>query len=162
MPTLADYSNRTVMELADIISPDRVFVNVPGGSKKKVLETAAGLIARQLPELDPNELFDNLISREKLGSTGLGKGIAIPHCRALHCATAIGAFIKLENPVDFDAADRQPVDMLFVLLVPREAHAEHLNLLAKIATLFNNDQRRERIRHATDIQAVYDELVTPL
>lgn len=150
------------MELADIISPDRVFEHVPGGSKKKVLETAAGLIARQLPELDPNELFDNLISREKLGSTGLGKGIAIPHCRALHCGTAVGAFIKLENPVDFDSVDRQPVDMLFVLLVPQDANEEHLSLLSKIATLFNDDQRRERIRQAADTRAVYDELVTPL
>ena len=150
------------MELADIISPDRVFENVQGGSKKKVLETAAGLIARQLPELDPNELFDNLISREKLGSTGLGKGIAIPHCRAQHCGSAVGAFIKLEAPVDFDAIDRQPVDMLFVLLVPKEAHEEHLNLLSKIATLFNNDSRRETLRHAANTQAMYDALVTPL
>jgi nitrogen PTS system EIIA component len=150
------------MELADIISPDRVFEHVQGGSKKKVLETAAGLIARQLPELDPNELFDNLISREKLGSTGLGKGIAIPHCRAQHCTQAIGAFIKLEAPVDFDALDRQPVDMLFVLLVPKAAHEEHLNLLAKIATLFNDEHRRETLRHAPNTQAVYDALVTPL
>ena len=93
------------MELAEIISPDRVFEDVSGGSKKKVLETAAGLIAQQFPELDANELFDNLISREKLGSTGLGKGIAIPHCRANHCSCAIGTFIKLESAVDFDAIE---------------------------------------------------------
>ena len=83
------------MELAEIISPDRVFEDVSGGSKKKVLESATGLIAQPFPELDANELFDNLISREKLGSTGLGKGIAIPHCRANHCSSAIGTFIKL-------------------------------------------------------------------
>ena len=110
------------MELAEIITPERVFDHVTGASKKKILETAAGLIARQFPELDPNELFDSLVAREKLGSTGLGKGIAIPHCRATHCGSAIGTFIKLESPVDFDAIDRQPVDMLFVLLVPKAAH----------------------------------------
>lgn len=150
------------MKLADIITPDRIFLQVQGASKKKVLETAAGLVARQLPELDPYELFDNLVAREKLGSTGLGKGIAIPHCRAQHCPQAVGAFLKLDTPVDFDAIDKQPVDMLFVLLVPKEAHQEHLNLLADIASLLNDDQRRETLRHATTPQTVYDALVTPL
>ncbi|HEX4938154.1 MAG TPA: PTS IIA-like nitrogen regulatory protein PtsN [Candidatus Kapabacteria bacterium] len=150
------------MELAEIITPERVFDHVTGASKKKILETAAGLIARQFPELDPNELFDSLVAREKLGSTGLGKGIAIPHCRATHCGSAIGTFIKLESPVDFDAIDRQPVDMLFVLLVPKAAHEEHLNILAKIATLLNDDRRRETIRRAPSPQAIYDALVTPL
>lgn len=150
------------MKLADIITPDRVFMQVQGGSKKKVLETAAGLFARQLPELDPNELFDKLIAREKLGSTGLGNGIAIPHCRARHCTQAIAAFMKLDVAVDYDAIDRQPVDMLFVLLVPQEAHEEHLNLLASIAGLLNDAQRRETLRHATSAQTVYDVLVTPL
>lgn len=150
------------MELAHILSPARIFENVPGGSKKKVLETAAGLIARQCPELDPNTLFDGLVAREKLGSTGLGKGIAIPHCRASHCSTPLGAFLKLENPVDFDAIDHQPVDMLFVLLVPREAHEEHLNLLARIAALLNDDRRREALRRTHSPEALYDALVTPV
>ncbi|HAG93378.1 MAG: PTS IIA-like nitrogen-regulatory protein PtsN [Pseudomonadales bacterium] len=150
------------MELAEIISPQRVFEDVPGGSKKKVLETAAGLIAQQCPELDPNELFDNLISREKLGSTGLGKGIAIPHCRANHCSNAIGAFIKLESGVDFDSIDHEPVDMLFVLLVPQDAHEEHLNILSKIATLFNDDNRRKTLRAAHSTDSIYDALVTPV
>ena len=150
------------MELAEIINPQRVFEDVSGGSKKKVLETAAGLIAQQCPELDPNELFYKLISREKLGSTGLGKGIAIPHCRASHCNNAIGAFIKLESGVDFDSVDREPVDMLFFLLVPEDAHDEHLNLLSKIATLFNDDSRRREIRTAHSSQSIYDALVTPV
>jgi len=150
------------MELAEIISPQRVFEDVPGGSKKKVLETAAGLIAQQCPELDPNELFDNLISREKLGSTGLGKGIAIPHCRAHHCNNAIGAFIKLESSVDFDSIDREPVDMLFILLVPQDAHEEHLNILSKIASLFNDDDRRKTLRAAHSTDNIYDALVTPV
>ena len=150
------------MELAEIISPERIFDHVPGGSKKKVLETAAGLIARQFPELDPNTLFDSLVARERLGSTGLGKGIAIPHCRASNCSKAVGTFIKLETPVDFDAIDRQPVDMLFVPLVPKEAHEEHLNILAKIATLLNDDRRRETIRRADSPQAIHDALATPL
>lgn len=149
------------MELAEIISPQRVFEGIPGGSKKKVLETTAGLIAQQCPELDPNELFDNLISREKLGSTGLGKGIAIPHCRANHCSNPIGAFVKLESGVDFDSIDHEPVDMLFVLLVPQDAHEEHLNILSKIATLFNDDQRRETLRKAHSTDSIYDVLVTP-
>ncbi|MAR89866.1 MAG: PTS IIA-like nitrogen regulatory protein PtsN [Pseudomonadota bacterium] len=150
------------MELAEIINPQRVFEDIPGGSKKKVLETAAGLLAQQCPELDANELFDNLISREKLGSTGLGKGIAIPHCRASHCNQAIGAFIKLETPVDFDSVDQQPVDMLFVLLVPQDAHEEHLNILSRIAAMFNDEDRRDTLRNAHSTASIYDALVTPL
>ena len=150
------------MELADILSPDSVFADVSGGSKKKVLETAAGLIAQQLPELDANELFDSFISREKLGSTGLGLGVAIPHCRANHCSTAIGSFFKLSSSVDFDAIDQVPVDMLFVLLVPQDANQEHLNILAKIAALFSDDKRREQIRDLEDVHGIYDALVTPL
>ena len=150
------------MELADIITPQRVFDAVPGGSKKKVLETAAGLIAQQCPELDPNELFDSLISREKLGSTGLGQGIAIPHCRANHCSSAIGAFIKLESSVDFDAIDHAPVDMLFVLLVPQDAHEEHLAILSQVAALFNSAERRNTLRSAQSADSLYDALVTPV
>lgn len=150
------------MELAEILIPERIFEDVSGGSKKKVLETAAGLIAQQLPELDANELFDSLISREKLGSTGLGEGIAIPHCRASHCSTAIGSFIKLESPVDFDAIDRTPVDMLFVLLVPQDAHEEHLNILSKIAALFSDDSRRKQLRDTQSADSIYDALVTPI
>ena len=150
------------MELADIISPQRVFEDVPGGSKKKVLETAAGLIAQQCPELDPNELFDNLISREKLGSTGLGKGIAIPHCRAKHCSKAIGAFIKLQSGVDFDSIDHEPVDMMFVLLVPQDAHEEHLNILSQIAAMFNDEDRRNALRKTHSSDGLYDALVTPV
>jgi len=150
------------MELAEILSPQRVFAEVPGGSKKKVLETAAGLIAQQCPELDPNELFDNLISREKLGSTGLGMGIAIPHCRAKHCNNPVAAFFKLESGVDFDSIDHQPVDMLFVLLVPQDAHEEHLNILSKIAAMFSNEERRNTLRKAKTSDSLYDALVTPV
>ncbi len=149
------------MELADILTPDRVFDSVSGGSKKKVLETAAGLIARQFPELNANELFDSLISREKLGSTGLGMGIAIPHCRAKNCTSAIGTFIKLDSPIDFDAIDREPVDLLFVLLVPEDAHAEHLELLSKVAALFNNEDHRKELREAQSPEKIFNILVTP-
>ena len=150
------------MELAEIITPDRVFGDVTGESKKKVLETAAGLIAQQCPELDANELFDKLISREKLGSTGLGQGIAIPHCRASHCSKVIGTFLKLASSVDFDSLDHQPVDMLFVLLVPQDAEEEHLNVLSKVAQLFNDEQRRTVLRNAQNTHLLYQELVKPI
>lgn len=150
------------MELAEIITPNRVFDEVTGESKKKVLETAAGLIAQQCPELDANELFDSLISREKLGSTGLGQGIAIPHCRANHCTKVIGAFLKLANSVDFDSLDHQPVDMLFVLLVPQNAEEEHLNILSKIAQLFNDAQRRATLRDVRNTDHLYQALVNPV
>ncbi|MCG8316503.1 MAG: PTS IIA-like nitrogen regulatory protein PtsN [Pseudomonadales bacterium] len=137
------------MDVAEIITPARTFTEVEGSSKKRVLENAAGLIAQQAPEFTANELFDNLISRERLGSTGIGKGIAIPHCRAKHCSSVIGALFKLQEAVDFDAIDNEPVDIMFVLLVPEEATEEHLQLLSQIAQRFSDETVRDSMRSAS-------------
>lgn len=141
--------------LEDILSPARSCVNVPGGSKKRVLEFIAHLFADDLPGIDSNQLFDSLIAREKLGSTGFGNGIAIPHCRLAGCEAPMGAILHLDSPVDFDAIDGAPVDLLFVLLVPATATDEHLILLRQIASLFDDEQLRNRLRHAGDSQALY-------
>ena len=94
------------------------FVDAPGVSKKRLFETIARIISDDQPSLVYEEVFDQLIAREKLGSTGLGQGIAIPHCRVEHCPQPLGTLVTLEQPIDFDAPDDQPVDLLFALLVP--------------------------------------------
>ena len=95
------------------------------------------------------------MAREKLGSTGFGDGIAIPHCRLIGCTAPISAVLHLETAVDFDAIDGEPVDLLFVLLVPEEATDEHLELLRQIAGIFEQDDVRERLRNAPDSNALY-------
>ncbi|PIE40642.1 MAG: PTS fructose transporter subunit IIA [Gammaproteobacteria bacterium] len=147
------------MDVADITSLDLTFINVEGASKKRVLENAAGLIARQFPEFTTNELFDSLISREKLGSTAIGKGVAIPHCRSKHCTRTIGTLLKLQEAVDFDAIDHEPVDLIFIMLVPDEATEEHLQLLSQIAQRFSDEAIRDSMRSALDKESLFQRFI---
>ncbi|HYQ37463.1 MAG TPA: PTS IIA-like nitrogen regulatory protein PtsN [Pseudomonas sp.] len=139
-----------MIRLEHILTPGRSQVNVPGGSKKRVLEQIANLVARDLPGLDAPDIFESLVAREKLGSTGFGNGIAIPHCRLAGCSVPVCALLRLDAPVDFDALDGAPVDLLFVLLVPEAATEEHLELLRQIAGLLDRADVRERLRQAKD------------
>ena len=144
-----------MIRLEHILTPARSQVNVPGGSKKRVLEYIAHHIATDQPQIDEDTLFESLVAREKLGSTGFGDGIAIPHCRLIGCTAPISAVLHLETAVDFDAIDGEPVDLLFVLLVPEEATDEHLELLRQIAGIFEQEDVRERLRNAADNNALY-------
>jgi PTS system nitrogen regulatory IIA component len=143
------------MKLKSILSPNRTLNGAQGSSKKRVLENIAQFICEDIPTFDSNQLFDNFLAREKLGSTGLGHGIAIPHCRIKSCNTIIGSLIKLDHAVDFDAIDGKPVDLLFVLLVPEQAHDEHLKVLATLAELFSNQVFCRQLRTATDSESLY-------
>jgi PTS system nitrogen regulatory IIA component len=136
--------------LTDILTPARTVCHAPGSSKKKLFETLAEIISNDQLSLPQEEVFDQLIAREKLGSTGLGKGIAIPHCRVDNCSKPIGTLVTLAEPIDFDAPDDAPVDLLFVLLVPAEAHQQHLDILAGIARLFSDGGFCKRLRAAGD------------
>ena len=120
------------MQIDHILTPERTFAGVQGGSKKRVLELIGKLVA-QHTNLDPDAIYENLIARERLGSTGFGNGIAIPHCRLEDCHQAIGALLQLDGKIDFDALDGQPVDLIFVLLVPQEATEQHLQILKMLA-----------------------------
>ena len=143
------------MQLNTILSPGRTLNGAPGSSKKRILENIAHFICDDIPTLKPNQLFDKLIARERLGSTGLGQGIAIPHCRSDSCNRIIGTLIKLEHAVDFDAIDGQAVDLVFVLLVPEEAHDEHLQVLAGLAEHFSNPDFCQRLRCADNNEALF-------
>ena len=135
-----------LMTLETILPPERILYDVPGGSKKRVLEFFSTFIAQNTPSLDSQEVFGRLISRERLGSTGIGNGVAIPHARSPHCSTPIASFLKLAEAVDFDAIDGEPVDLVFVLLVPEEADDTHLALLGQVATIMNDTNIRAQLR----------------
>ncbi|MDF3934864.1 PTS IIA-like nitrogen regulatory protein PtsN [Pseudomonas citronellolis] len=148
-----------MIRLEQILSPGRSLVNVPGGSKKRVLEQIANLVSKDLLGLDAQGIFESLVARERLGSTGFGNGIAIPHCRLNGCKAPISAILHLDAPVDFDALDGAPVDLVFVLLVPEAATEEHLELLRQIASMLDRAEVRERLRHARDGDALYQIVV---
>lgn len=148
-----------MIRLENILTPGRSLVNVPGGSKKRVLEQIAKVVGQDLPELDTQTIFESFVAREKLGSTGFGNGIAIPHCRMPGCKTPLSAVLRLDAPVDFDAIDGAPVDLLFVLLVPEAATDEHLELLRQIASMLDQEDIRDRLRNVKTDQELYQEVV---
>lgn len=146
--------------IESILSSRLTHAGLTGSSKKKVLEQVAKTIAAECDDLEENEIFDNLIARERLGSTGIGQGIAIPHSRTDSCQRVIGCLFTLQEKVEFDAIDNEPVDILFVLLVPKEASSEHLELLSQIAEKFNNADFCRQLRAIDSNQALYDAMVT--
>ena len=143
------------MSLNSVLTPLRTLDGVPGGSKKRLLEFFSKFISQQLPTLESTEVFDKLIARERLGSTGIGEGIAVPHCRISNCTESVGTFIRLKDKIDFDAIDGKPVDMLFVLLVQEEATDEHLQLLSSLAEKFSDPEFCRTLRTAPNSDALY-------
>ncbi|SDX32381.1 PTS system, nitrogen regulatory IIA component [Allochromatium warmingii] len=138
----------------DLINVVRVGCGLELASKKRLIETLAGLLARDHPRLQAETVFEHLLERERLGSTGLGHGVALPHSRMKDVTTAIGAFVQTVQGVDYDASDGEAVDLAFALLVPEEANDEHLRLLAHLASLFNDPSRRVRLREATSADEI--------
>ncbi len=133
------------MDVVKIIEPERIDAQVNANSKKRALEYISHLISKDDPSMDPTDIFDSLLAREKLGSTGIGQGVAIPHGRMKSCDKPIGAFIRLTHAIDFDAIDNKPVDLMFALLVPEKSTDEHLQILASLAEMFNNSDFREKL-----------------
>lgn len=144
------------MQVEQILNPDLTFFNLEGSSKKRVLEQVSQQVSQVIPSIDATALFEGLLAREKLGSTGFGDGVAIPHCRIDNCSTAIGVLVKLKEAVDFDAIDGKPVDILFVLLAPQDANQEHLDTLSEVAELLNQPQFRKLVRASENQEALYD------
>ena len=147
------------LSIESILAPELTLCGVPGTSKKRILETIAERVAQHYPELEENQIFNNLVARERLGSTGIGQGIAIPHCRLEDCKRVVGALVTLDEPINFDAIDSEPVDILFVLLVPQNATSEHLELLSQLAEKFNDRGLCRRLRQCQDSRELYDLIV---
>jgi len=122
-------------------------------SKKRVFERAAEAMGAAL-NLRSENIYRALLAREKLGSTAIGEGIAIPHCRINECSEAAGCLVTLQEPIDYGSAEGQDVDIIFVLLVPEEATEAHLKLLAALARSFSNAEVRDRVRQTQDPEAL--------
>lgn len=138
--------------IADLLPLENIVLDLDVSSKKRAFEQA-GLLFENHQGIGRSDVFDSLFSRERLGSTGLGQGIAIPHGRIKGLKKAAGAFLRLKTPVQFDAPDGQPVDMLFVLLVPEQANEHHLQILSELAHLFANADFRRELGEAANAQA---------
>lgn len=147
------------MQIKQILTSERTLHGVQGTNKKHLLEYLAKFIQQQFPELDSKALLTKLLSRERLGSTGIGDGVALPHCRLAGLDTSLGIFVKLQDKIDFEAIDNQPVDLIFLLLVPEAADKDHLNTLGNLAEAFSDETLRKRLRQATSHQELF-QLIT--
>ena len=148
------------MPLADIIAPNAIIPVLRATSKKQALQELAAKAA-SLSGQNERSIFETLLQREKLGSTGVGAGIAIPHGKLARLAKLFGLFARLERPVDFEALDGQPVDLVFLLLAPENAGADHLKALARIARLLRDSDVARKLRDSRDAEAIYAVLAMP-
>lgn len=142
------------MTLSSFITPESVIAGIKGNSKKQVLQDLSSSLAR-ISGLPERAIFETLLQRERLGTTGIGQGIAIPHGRIAGLGRLVGMFGRLVRPVDFEALDGEPVDLVFVLLAPEEAGADHLQALARIARLFRGPTIAQKLRQTDDPAALY-------
>jgi PTS system nitrogen regulatory IIA component len=148
------------MDLADLIAPEAVYPSLKAKTKKQVLQELAQKAAA-LTRIDAREIFDTLLQREHLGSTGVGRGIAIPHGRLAPLKSIVSVFARLDEPIDFEALDSEPVDLIFLLLAPEHAGADHLKALARISRLLREPSTIERLRASRDRAALYSVLTEP-
>lgn len=148
------------MQLEDILSQARCHCRIDGVSKKRILTIISEKLAGESGKLNAEEIFSSLMSREQLGSTGLGGGIAIPHCRVPLCSEIMGMLITLQEPVDFDAIDGEPVDIVFVLIVPEQKNDEHIETLAGLARLFSDEDFCFTLRQTQDSEDLYNIAIT--
>jgi len=142
------------MRLTDLVTPTAIIPALKATSKKQALQELAGK-ASQLTGQPERSVFEILLQREKLGSTGVGNGIAIPHGKLPKLDRLFGVFARLDRPVDFEALDGQPVDLVFLLLAPEPAGADHLKALARVARLLRDPDVARKLRDSRDAAAIY-------
>jgi|ERR1043166_1836994 PTS system nitrogen regulatory IIA component len=142
------------MDIVDLLVPGAVLPSLKAQSKKHLLQEMSARAA-SLTGLPERRIFETLVERERLGSTGMGQGIAIPHGRIAGLARIVGLFARLETPIAYDAVDDQPVDLVFLLLAPEGAGADHLKALAKVSRLLRNQAACEKLRAASKPEVLY-------
>jgi PTS system nitrogen regulatory IIA component len=142
------------MNIADLLAPDAVLAGVKAQSKKQLLQELAAR-AHGLTRLSERRIFETLVERERLGTTGVGAGIAIPHGRMAEAKAITGIFARLENSIEYEAVDGQPVDLVFMLLAPENAGADHLKALARVSRLLRDKAVCEKLRAARTAEALY-------
>jgi PTS system nitrogen regulatory IIA component len=148
------------MPTIELVAPNAIIPALKVNGKKQALQEIAAKAA-ELTGLSERTILEILVQREKLGSTGVGNGVAIPHGKLQKLDRVIGVFARLDRPVDFDALDRQPVDLVFVLLAPEGAGADHLKALARVARLLRDPDVARRLRESRDVESLYAVLATP-
>jgi len=148
------------IELADLLTVDRIDTGCQLSSKKRLMERITSLLLQGRAQLDRKTVLQTLIERERLGSTGIGNGVALPHGRINGLDDVIGAVVVLANPLDYDAVDNESVRLAFGLLVPAQANEQHLRILAHLARLFDDEMIRNKVFSANDNQEVFDLLTT--
>jgi PTS system nitrogen regulatory IIA component len=148
------------MPLADLVAPNAIIASLRVNGKKQALQEIAAKAAELTGESE-RVIFDILLQREKLGSTGVGNGIAIPHGKLPKLNKLFGLFARLERPIDFEALDGQPVDLVFLLLAPEGAGADHLKALARVARMLRDQEVARKLRQSRDSEALYAVLAMP-
>lgn len=144
------------MQIESLLTNNRTLCHAPCSSKKRTLETLANLIADGTENINAEDLFQHFFDRERLGSTGLGGGIAIPHCRFKTSGATVGALMTLESPIDFDSVDSKPVDIVFAMLVPEDAETDHLQNLANLAERLQDPRFVESLRSASNQNELFN------
>lgn len=142
------------MEISDLVTTNAVIASLKATSKKQALQDLARKAAELTGEHE-RAIFDVLLERERLGTTGVGDGVAIPHGKLQNLKRLIGVFARLEHPIDFEAIDEQPVDLIFLLLAPGAAGADHLKALARVSRLLRDRATRDKLRGSETPEAIY-------
>ena len=135
------------MTVSALLSPQTIFLDTEISSKKKLLELIANIVADQT-KLSESSIYNNLLNRERLGSTGMGQGFAVPHARLAELDKTVACFFRLKEPVNFESPDNRPVDLVFTIVIPEEATEEHLVILSSLARIFSRGEVCEAIRNA--------------
>jgi len=148
------------MDLTDLIAPDSIICPLRANSKKQVLQELANK-AQELTGLNARDIFETILQRERLGSTGIGHGVAIPHGKLEGIDRIFGVIARLSSPVDFEAVDEEPVSVVFLLLAPENAGADHLKALALISRLVKDKAMLDKIFHADNARGIYAILTEP-
>lgn len=143
------------MSIANLLSPDRISLRNDIRSKKRALEELSAMLASGT-HIDDGAIFTSLVNREKLGSTGLGQGVAIPHGRVRGLEDSVGAVLRLSSGIDFESSDGQPTDLVFGLVVPEDCTEQHLEILRNLAEMFTDDAFTRKLRAAESDQALYE------
>jgi len=141
------------MTISALLSPQNIFLDSEVTSKKKLLELIANIVADK-SQLMQSAIYNNLLNRERLGSTGLGRGIAVPHARVAELEQTIGCFFRLKEAVNFESPDNQPVDLVFTIIIPEEATEEHLLILSSLARIFSQADVCQAIRAAANKEEI--------
>ncbi len=153
-------NRKRIMDLEDLLTPEGVTAHLKVTSKKQALQELSAKAAA-VTGLSERAIFETLLERERLGSTGVGQGIAIPHGKLSELTRLHGLFARLETPISFDSVDDQPVDLIFLLLAPESAGADHLKALARVSRLLRNQKMVEKLRATDDASALYALLTEP-